>query len=152
MKSCQQRWSETLRDRFCVYVDVIHNIQTEHDEKISRHMFKHVDVCKQKLTRVSSFLQVRKVWFFPQNSNEKVGGESPLLKMKLNEYLCFVIYIVWSSIGMNILRKRIKHITSCSVWFHASGWLYKEGKCSYSDGLHESKNTGVDEILNTISV
>ena len=23
---------ETLKGRFCVYVDVIHNIQTEHDE------------------------------------------------------------------------------------------------------------------------
>ena len=32
MKSCQQRWSETLKNRFCVIVNVIHNIQTEHDE------------------------------------------------------------------------------------------------------------------------
>ena len=32
MKSCQQGWSETLKDLFCVYVNVIHNIQTEHDD------------------------------------------------------------------------------------------------------------------------
>ena len=50
MKSRQQRWSETLKDRFCVYVNVIHNIQKEHDEHF---IFSAVVTCSNIQTFAS---------------------------------------------------------------------------------------------------
>ena len=67
-------------------------------------------------------------------------GKVPSLRWSWMNTFFFVHCTVWSSLEMKILRKRIKNTTSCSVWFHDSGWVYKECKCSYLYGLHEQKN------------
>ena len=70
----------------------------------------------------------------PKFKRKKRMGKVPSLRWSWMNIL-FVICTVWSSLGMKILRKRIKNTKSCSVWFHDSVWV----SSSYSDGLYELK-------------
>ena len=58
--------------------------------------------------------------FSSEFKRKKWVGNVPSLRWSWMN-IFFVICTVWSSLGMKMLRKRIKNTTSCSVWFYDSG-------------------------------
>ena len=73
---------------------------------------------QEKTNKIFKHLQVRKVSIFPQISSEKkwMGKVLSLRLRWMNIF--FVICTVWSSLGMNILRKRLNiqhHVLSDSM-------------------------------------
>ena len=118
----------------------------------SRHLFKHIDVCKLKVKWVSSTLQVRKVWNITQNSSKKIGWRNslPWDEVEWKSFFFFFFFLVCNLFCLVLIRnetfeeKLKKNTTSFFIWFHDNGWVFKECKCSYSDGLHEPKHISVD--------